>query len=232
MGQTYKKWCGSDESIILYKHPSICVILLGDSNKKTDEFIFLFDESFFLILDSCFWRKLYCILLFSGNYWIIQLLVELFSDKLSLFDSLWRRDWWYIFDTNLRIYIFWWDLFFSSSINISHSVWITFFLEYFSFLFPQTFLHINSISVFWALNLLSPSILFPSSQLFLFWMLWKLVTVNNLKHVMCHGQQLREEQVKKHSLGKLFSLSQNLLSISPNILMRNRKRIKKSWVSQ
>ena len=198
MGQTDKKWCGSDESIILYKHPSICVILLADSNKKTDKFIFLFDESFFLILGSCLWRKLYCILLFCGNYWIIQLLVELFLDNLPSFDSLWRRDWWYIFATNLRIYIFWWDLFFSSSINISHSVWIVY----------ESSFSLNIFFFFLRLSYISIRFLFFEHWIFshlpfcfqvsncLFWMLWKLVTVSMLKHVMRHGQHTSRRTTK------------------------------------
>ena len=58
-----------------------------------------------------------------------------------------------------------------------------------SFLFLQTFLLINSISVFWSLNLLSSTSylanLFPKFWLFLlfFWMLWMLVTVNKPYHV-------------------------------------------------
>ena len=231
MGQTDKKWCGSGESIILYKHPSICVILLADSNKKTDKFIFLFDESFFLILGSCLWRKLYCILLFCGNYWIIQLLVELFLDNLPSFDSLWRRDWWYIFATNLRIYIFWWDLFFSSSINISHSVWIvyesSFSLNIFFFFLRLSYISIRFLFFeHWIFSHL-PFCFQVSNRVFFgcfeSWLLWVCLS---MWCVM--GNTLREEQLKEHFLGKLFSLSQNLLSISPKILMRNRTREKKA----
>ena len=52
----------------------------------------------------------------------------------------------------------------------------------------RSFTYQLNFSVFWALNLLSTSILFPSLLLLvLFWMLWMLLFVNKPKCMQCHG---------------------------------------------
>ena len=67
--------------------------------------------------------------------------------------------------------------------SISLFIWTTFI----SFSF-RSFTYQLNFSVFWALNLLSTSILFPSLLLLVFfWMLWMLFFVNKPKCMQCHG---------------------------------------------
>ena len=85
-------------------------------------------------------------------------------------------------DDSAKMYIFWWDMFFTNRINITF-IWCInhfFYLNYFLFLFPQTFF----TYFLWFLCLLSleSSVTFPISLfLILFWMLWMQFAVSKLK---------------------------------------------------
>ena len=87
------------------------------------------------------------------------------------------------------MYLFWWNIFLSDSINITFTWCMNQFLHL-NGLLPFSshfFVYQLNFSVFSAINLLSPSILLPSLPfLVLFWMLWLLVTVNKLKHMGYH----------------------------------------------
>ena len=89
--------------------------------------------------------------------------------------------------------IFWWDKFFSNSVNITFPLCVSFFFQTLFLLF------FNSISLSFDLFEFSVHLLYllchlPSIFCFrdfffflLFWMLWILVTVNKLKYTASHG---------------------------------------------
>ena len=87
-------------------------------------------------------------------------------------------------------YIFWWHMFFNNSFGIaSYGARINFFFwTFFSFFFLRTFLLSDSISLCfdpWIFYNLLIANLFPNFSLLIvfFWMLWMLVTVNDLCYV-------------------------------------------------
>ena len=92
---------------------------------------------------------------------------------------------------SIKMYIFWWDMFFSNSINITFTwcinlfIWITYL--FFFFFFRPFYLST------WFLCFLSleSSVTFHLVSMFtafvLFWMLSMLVIMNKLKHIKCHG---------------------------------------------
>ena len=136
--------------------------------------------------------------LFFVQYWILQLMYlwwNHFLNKNSLFDNLFRRGWWYfiVIGNNIRMHLFWWEMFFNNSLDITSAWCINQFLLlniflFFSFFFFRLFItHRLDSSLFWPLNLLT-TILFLSFWLFLvlFWMLWMLVMVNKLMHMTYH----------------------------------------------
>ena len=187
--------------IILQNDPSICVILLDDNNKNSGQSLLFFDKSIFLFLESCCWvffRKWNWISLFfitesssldaygKTSSWILSICSTVY---------LFRRGCTWQQNQTVAI-IFWWDMFFNNSFNITFTwcfdrvyIWNNFF---FSFSLDNFAYQLN-FSVFWALNPLSPSI-FISTFLFsvLFWMLRVLVTVNKLKRMAYHWSTRRE----------------------------------------
>ena len=97
----------------------------------------------------------------------------------------------FIIDNNIKMYIFPHKACYLTTVLmlLSHCVSINFFLTYFLFFFLRTFYLTFFLNTFY----LSPSILFPSFELFfvIFRMQQMLVTVSKLKHIY-HGSTRRE----------------------------------------
>ena len=93
--------------------------------------------------------------------------------NFNLFDALLRRGRWN--ESLTRMFTVMFTCFSTIAfLLLSQTYQSTSFLNIFSFPVPQTFLFINSTSLFWPPNLLLFSVMFPSFSLFLspFWMLW------------------------------------------------------------
>ena len=132
-------------------------------------------------------------------------------NNFNLFDCLLSRvdglATYFIINNNIRMYIFWQNMFSKNSFNITFKWFSNQFLlmKILTTPFPQIF-YLST----WFLCLLrfKSSITFNLVSKFLFLvlfrMLWMLVTVNKLKHMTCHGPHVPGITTNRTSLVEFF----------------------------